>query len=104
PATTPTPPHSTRFPYTTLFRSRSGQREPACHSSIEAVEVQAQTRFGLGRGDPLEQVATGHAHPYERPHDGIAHEPRLVGEHRDRDRKSTRLNSSHVSISYAVFC
>ena len=68
-------------------RRRSGQREPACHASIEAVEIQAQTRLGLGRGDPLEQVATGHAHPYERPHDGIAHEPRLVGEHRDRERR-----------------
>src|SRR5437868_13545103 len=65
------PPRSTLFPYTTLFRSLSGQ-------------------FGLNRSRQV-----GHF---------------LVDRHRGilvllaRDRKSTRLNSSHVSISYAVFC
>src|SRR5437868_10617431 len=41
-----------------------------------------------------------HAHPAELQ----ARQPRLLRRYRRRDRKSTRLNSSHVSISYAVFC
>src|SRR3989442_2962639 len=68
------PPRSTLFPYTTLFRSAHPGRR------------------GAGRvGDPRQP-------------------PRCLGERRRRpdlgpgDRKSTRLNSSHVRISYAVFC
>src|SRR3712207_6943226 len=71
------PPRSTLFPYTTLFRSR--------------------------------HRALGHAHADDvRPPgallgvDGDAVVHRRIG--RDEDRKSTRLNSSHANISYAVFC
>src|SRR3712207_8101582 len=74
------PPRSTLFPSTTLFRS--GVAEP--------VHPQQVRRAGRGRraaGDDDHQVA------------GLA---AAVGEH--RDRKSTRLNSSHANISYAVFC
>src|SRR5690242_21397513 len=68
------PPRSTLFPYTTLFRSP--------RASESDLEVRTLV------------VVVGAA---ERNRDGIHH---LVVE----DRKSTRLNSSHMSISYAVFC
>src|SRR2546422_8195001 len=71
------PPRSTLFPYTTLFRSRAaggGERDD---------------RLGARRSDRLE------LRPAARP-------PRGGGGH--GDRKSTRLNSSHGYISYAVFC
>src|SRR5436305_5963592 len=75
------PPRSTLFPYTTLFRSGPGQHR---HH---------------GQRDP---------HP-RRPRGALRAEvprrdPQLLGAKPARDRKSTRLNSSHVRISYAVFC
>src|SRR5690554_7337591 len=75
------PPRSTLFPYTTLFRSRIVD-DDAAHL----------------------QFASG----LERPIEAAGENPRLeavsgiVGH--GEDRKSTRLNSSHVRISYAVFC
>src|SRR3712207_8006613 len=95
------PPRSTLFPYTTLFRS-----------DVEAQRVAARPPRGRGAvggavegdGEALE-AAPGIAHPEQlQPveHGG----ERRVGaglQHR-RDRKSTRLNSSHANISYAVFC
>src|SRR5207249_12192187 len=81
------PPRSTLFPYTTLFRSR---RDPRARRS-------GGQRFA--RADPI---------PREGRSRSRVHEPRrrelVTLEARARDRKSTRLNSSHVSISYAVFC
>src|SRR5438445_3149814 len=71
------PPRSTRFPYTTLFRSRTGRRR---HPQLDRVRADA------GR------LA-------DRSADRAAEPPVDV-----RDRKSTRLNSSHANISYAVFC
>src|SRR3989442_3282377 len=70
------PPSSTLFPYTTLFRSRHRR---------ERADIPAPRRFP-GHLQGTEDV---------RPHGHVAE----VG-----DRKSTRLNSSHVRISYAVFC
>src|SRR5256885_5032651 len=72
------PPRSTLFPYTTLFRSRL----PA--------------RVRLAGRDPRGQRAQPAARLLHRPRD-------LRGDDR-ADRKSTRLNSSHLVISYAVFC
>src|SRR5438874_9881575 len=72
------PPRSTLFPYTTLFRSRRTLRAP---SSREARCADVRAR---GACDPFRTSG-----------------PRAPAE---RDRKSTRLNSSHVEISYAVFC
>src|SRR5437899_7880233 len=69
------PPTSTLFPYTTLFRSRS-ERGGRAH----------------GRAPPVEGGEGGEA------------EPGLVPQEDQIDRKSTRLNSSHLGISYAVFC
>src|SRR2546430_2806509 len=89
------PPRSTLFPYTTLFRSAVGQE----------VLRGARNPFGVGALErrAREQVETmKRAEPpgvvdriLERP----AHRLRLPP-----DRKSTRLNSSHSQISYAVFC
>src|SRR2546430_9309609 len=68
------PPRSTLFPYTTLFRSRLNE--------------------------PLEQLMqAGHVRPW--PSSTLARVPALK---KAKDRKSTRLNSSHSQISYAVFC
>src|SRR5699024_12260588 len=82
----PPPPPSTLFPYTTLFRSRiqlppygagkeSGNAREA--GDVNGARAGGDLRVGLGKGN------------------GLLAKP---------DRKSTRLNSSHVSISYAVFC
>src|SRR5256885_12949622 len=76
------PPRSTLFPYTTLFRSgRPKSRQPRGAPG-------ARRRPARGRGGcPKERRARGQE------------QPRL-----STDRKSTRLNSSHLVISYAVFC
>src|SRR3712207_7355892 len=79
------PPRSTLFPYTTLFRSD----EPGLVLDLDR-GLAAALGECAGGGDGL--VARG-----DRSHD-------LDEAHHRRDRKSTRLNSSHANISYAVFC
>src|SRR3712207_8848395 len=79
------PPRSTLFPYTTLFRSI-------------ALVAKLLAQLLLGGGDDAE-VMLGVLEIVLRRH-GIAGRLRIAGE----DRKSTRLNSSHANISYAVFC
>src|SRR3712207_7010277 len=79
------PPRSTLFPYTTLFRSRheaaqdetlgGGDRVGQCRD-LRRVRPAARRQFPLGAAEV----------------------------HLEEDRKSTRLNSSHANISYAVFC
>src|SRR4051812_49517251 len=77
------PPRSTLFPYTTLFRS-GDQTEQMLLALLNSLEV---TQLGI----------------VERPMDLSLEQ--LHGPLNDaQDRKSTRLNSSHMSISYAVFC
>src|SRR5256885_12444388 len=80
------PPRSTLFPYTTLFRS----------PSVVAAAV-APLRVLL--------ITGGCCHDYAKQKDilkkGLEERANVVV---DRDRKSTRLNSSHLVISYAVFC
>src|SRR5256885_12220568 len=87
------PPRSTLFPYTTLFRSLArdalGNRERSLAESLVAEE--------RGEVDRLVGDAGADAFPVHRVHE------RLAGA-AQRDRKSTRLNSSHLVISYAVFC
>src|SRR5262245_63755013 len=73
----PPPPRSTLFPYTTLFRSGVG-----------LAQLDGVVRRHLAEGDVAGQRAA-RRHPLDQ----------LV-----LDRKSTRLNSSHLGISYAVFC
>src|SRR5687768_17937991 len=80
------PPRSTLFPYTTLFRSRA-HADPLVKLLAVAARAGGIHQQGLGRhGRQLAQEV--------RPHGGLV----------DLDRKSTRLNSSHGYISYAVFC
>src|SRR2546427_5733333 len=82
------PPRSTLFPYTTLFRS------------VARID-QIEQRYGPVALDivSLAQRVPAAAGPADRGHRRVqpAHAPA-------RDRKSTRLNSSHSQISYAVFC
>src|SRR3712207_6850898 len=80
------PPRSTLFPYTTLFRSF--RRRPR-QEVLAVVQHQQQA--------PLPQVVAQRRR--QRPPGGLPHAQRL-----GQDRKSTRLNSSHANISYAVFC
>src|SRR2546427_9610119 len=83
------PPRSTLFPYTTLFRSQSWDRWAAVFEQAGYAPVQP------GWPDDPDTVAEANAHPevFAR---------KTVGQ--VADRKSTRLNSSHSQISYAVFC
>src|SRR5688572_31746658 len=86
------PPRSTLFPYTTLFRSRG--RERRGDGPLQP--------YGRDLGRP-ERRDPGAFDPGRRGGGRVPHQPsRLLA--RDRDRKSTRLNSSHSQISYAVFC
>src|SRR3712207_8467639 len=82
------PPRSTLFPYTTLFRSAAGPRPGKLDVQVRRV----------ARGDQRVQA--------RRP---LTDDVRVVNDagraaHGIQDRKSTRLNSSHANISYAVFC
>src|SRR3712207_7825488 len=81
------PPRSTLFPYTTLFRSAVTRRGGAVGTSARSAG------------------ASGGEHPYPSPRSrrlvpGVS----TIAIVTDEDRKSTRLNSSHANISYAVFC
>src|SRR3712207_7379791 len=83
------PPRSTLFPYTTLFRSRIvGSLEDA---DLDVVRGHARRQCDLA------------ADCCTRGQRGIDGRLVLTGS-QDKDRKSTRLNSSHANISYAVFC
>src|SRR3712207_8948909 len=81
------PPRSTLFPYTTLFRS-IGQGVERDRGEAEEDELQGNL---AGRG--IDELR----------HEG-EEEGRRLRVQRFQDRKSTRLNSSHANISYAVFC
>src|SRR5436309_11770011 len=74
------PPRSTLFPYTTLFRSVRREHRGVRGGLVD--DVAAEQRRTNDAGDGVHRVAHAEA----------------------ADRKSTRLNSSHVKISYAVFC
>src|SRR3712207_7162308 len=84
------PPRSTLFPYTTLFRSRIGNlvridEEQCARTPGRQVRKQVRIDVQLVKDQILQP----------RPDEPVA---------KDIDRKSTRLNSSHANISYAVFC
>src|SRR3712207_7738420 len=86
------PPRSTLFPYTTLFRSHELDR-PEDHQPLDVVRVRGVVDLGDGR---VEAVPARPLAPEGVRQGRVGLE--LV------DRKSTRLNSSHANISYAVFC
>src|SRR2546430_8486143 len=84
------PPRSTLFPYTTLFRSPAGRE----HGDGTQEPARSHRGREILRRAPRREVL-------------LRHEPRRREELQGRrrpDRKSTRLNSSHSQISYAVFC
>src|SRR5688572_31570886 len=83
------PPRSTLFPYTTLFRSSPGiAAGPLAHVAHRAPEVD---ELGAGAAVETQRLDEARARVAARLRRGA-------------DRKSTRLNSSHSQISYAVFC
>src|SRR5689334_24464750 len=77
------PPRSTLFPYTTLFRSYLLKQKHVFmfQTAMRGTDTQQSSMFSY-----------------------LSPEERVPAKHPLRDRKSTRLNSSHSSISYAVFC
>src|SRR3712207_7312069 len=97
------PPRSTLFPYTTLFRSEDRRR----HATSRLQQEQLQRAAGVPVVDlrAVQHVHRGEVAVGEQGQDGrrvlvgvgLPVPPAL-------DRKSTRLNSSHANISYAVFC
>src|SRR3712207_6889126 len=92
------PPRSTLFPYTTLFRSKMGW---GWRTGAHPVATKVKSVRALERGlDVLEAIRDCRAVTLNDLHNqtGLPRATIL------RDRKSTRLNSSHANISYAVFC
>src|SRR5437763_6441670 len=87
----PPPPISTLFPYTTLFRSLEIAGRAGPHG---------RGRDRAGEGEPARVGARVERSLKLDNADGAGG----VGDEREQDRKSTRLNSSHRCISYAVFC
>src|SRR5438874_5006605 len=95
----PRTPRSTLFPYTTLFRSGTGE-----DAIRPALGVRRRLDAGRGRASVRwrRYRVVGGARPAHSPRRQVAGGGgRATGR---GDRKSTRLNSSHVEISYAVFC
>src|SRR3989454_4193037 len=87
------PPRSTLFPYTTLFRSHGGPGD--CFRGKRPGQENGHVQVEATRGEPSPpQSATACRLGLGDHHGAI----------RRADRKSTRLNSSHLVISYAVFC
>src|SRR5256885_10714285 len=86
------PPRSTLFPYTTLFRSSLRR-----HLTAQGYSCDLLQRLGLLN-------AQGRDAFYRRVIFPCCQGGRIVNLYGRRDRKSTRLNSSHLVISYAVFC
>src|SRR3712207_7505449 len=85
------PPRSTLFPYTTLFRSE-------CRPDV------AQRRRGRRNRDEGASVDLREGRVDHECQRSEREQPDVEEHKHDRDRKSTRLNSSHANISYAVFC
>src|SRR3712207_8071139 len=91
------PPRSTLFPYTTLFRSK-GRGLPTADPRVALPTGERQYHIGLGPGQLAEYILLP----------GDPDRTTRIATRFDsielEDRKSTRLNSSHANISYAVFC
>src|SRR3712207_9350748 len=83
------PPRSTLFPYTTLFRSRRQDEVAAARAEMASLQISE------GAGRHLSTAIDGFVSSTSDIEDD---------ELEAQDRKSTRLNSSHANISYAVFC
>src|SRR2546427_2319361 len=100
------PPRSTLFPYTTLFRSRGKQLQSLMHR-IERVIGRQVPRVGLSATLGDMRLAADFLRPGQGTSVALVESKSSHSELRvlvKGDRKSTRLNSSHSQISYAVFC
>src|SRR3712207_8584863 len=86
------PPRSTLFPYTTLFRSLAGAQGLG-RILIGANEVGGHRDLKMGKYESLEEIVSSQIWSIKDEKVSWS-----------QDRKSTRLNSSHANISYAVFC
>src|SRR2546430_9866208 len=98
------PPRSTLFPYTTLFRSLSAQTDTVRVAALRVAQTRpdsarAMVRRLLARLSPQDSIYPGVLFTAGR----IAADATTAATNL-QDRKSTRLNSSHSQISYAVFC
>src|SRR3712207_8080008 len=84
------PPRSTLFPYTTLFRSEQAMADEGAIAEVAEAIAEHASAFYIGRvrGYPV----------------ALEGAQKLKEVSYVQDRKSTRLNSSHANISYAVFC
>src|SRR5256885_3225412 len=92
------PPRSTLFPYTTLFRSRFSKRTARAGQASRRRHGQTE-----GRSEPVLSLHCSRSQNRELGPAASGPKREKVFQ-RPRDRKSTRLNSSHLVISYAVFC
>src|SRR5256885_10572361 len=96
------PPRSTLFPYTTLFRSllerRELERDRRTDDRILPLVGDAEP------ADPFLPMIARAVAEFPAGDGEMPLERRVGAEHHAEDRKSTRLNSSHLVISYAVFC
>src|SRR2546427_3320152 len=88
------PPRSTLFPYTTLFRSHL-PAHAVDHRSVQSADVTAESDGAFD--DRQARLRSRVFHLFAQPGHDLQRSNRA-------DRKSTRLNSSHSQISYAVFC
>src|SRR5690349_22167173 len=96
------PPRPTLFPYTTLFRSHRSHPSPIRQRAAGCVGTGIEVGLARGTAAGVHERVAG-----QRDQDLVAHaiaSSRLARYTLVQDRKSTRLNSSHVEISYAVFC
>src|SRR3712207_7970893 len=96
------PPRSTLFPYTTLFRSERAERDGRPEPGEAVRQLQAHGEAGLQQPchddqQPRHEVSSRFPRPVTATSGSVELWSGL-------DRKSTRLNSSHANISYAVFC
>src|SRR5256885_8912882 len=91
------PPRSTLFPYTTLFRSREAHLD-----GLRVHRSGGRHSFALHARGVVRRLLR--ANSYDVVVEDINKLPLFLPTLTDRDRKSTRLNSSHLVISYAVFC
>src|SRR3712207_7916394 len=98
------PPRSTLFPYTTLFRSWELRLELPAHSDGTTLHLRPNGVLWFGSAARLEDAFLAHMGAHPEAERLVVH---LDGLGRiditGADRKSTRLNSSHANISYAVF-
>src|SRR5690554_7689605 len=93
----PRPPRSTLFPYTTLFRSSTD--DETATQQTKACCSQQHAQITLAEAEQPEKSSRN-----EHEHDQNSPSAQIICHDAKEDRKSTRLNSSHVRISYAVFC